>query len=368
MSKIMKKTLTLIALLLVTTTAIAQVPVLKKPVVLAPQAKPAIPPAMLKTPITVVNAAGIASNSPNRDEAARRLKAQNIPVAAALAALRGAFGAGDSEEGRALRAAGYGTPDLLVALKQTDNLDAASMARRMQRIGVPKSEMGPSLRQLYALDFDALLIALRQASTDLEWFGYALDTMDYNVQQMVQAGYRYFNGGFVSPHSGEPYPGPGELYSLLMYEIPLADQIQVNHYALWVMMMNAGYSPVQLFGEIKMATYNHRGAPADAVSVCVAQTNLVNEDRRARIHNDANPALVIRIAPDGSASHSDAQRNCYVQFLDKIRREGGSRAAAAQLAEESVFCLPDTNSGCPTQLTEVAARIVREAGYPGSTN
>lgn len=56
MSKMMKKSLALIALLLATTTAIAQVPVLKKPVVLAPQVKPKLPPAVLKTPIKVVDA------------------------------------------------------------------------------------------------------------------------------------------------------------------------------------------------------------------------------------------------------------------------------------------------------------------------
>lgn len=391
MNKTVKKSLALIALLLATTTATAQTPVLKKPVVLAPQVKPALPPAVLKAPITVVNAAGIASNSPSRGEAARRLKAQSIPVAAAFAALRNAFPdpnalsniqifratrtpadvmaafANAESNILALRAAGYATPDLMVVLKQAVSPSATSMMLAMDTLGVPATEWAPSIRQLYTLDFDALLAGLRSATNDKEWFGYALDVMGYNVQQMAETGYRHFNGGFSSPNSrGQPYPGPGELYSLLKYQVPLAEHLQVNDYALWVTMMNAGYSPVLMMSEIKMGTYDHLGRPSDAVSRCAMTTNLVNEGR----HNGVsiNPVLFIRIAPDGSASHSDAQRRCYVQFLEKLKDQSASRVFAGQLADFSIACMPADNPGCPAQRTEVAARMVTEARYPAEKN
>lgn len=364
MIKMMKNSLALIALLLATTAAVAQVPVLKKPV-LAPQVKPALPPAILKTPITVVNAASITSSSPNREEAARRLKAQNVPVAAALAALRNAFdNAGNNI--LALRTAGYTTPELMITLKQADSLSAVSMLLIMEDSRVPAAVWTTSIRQLYTLDFDALLADLRRARPGKEWFGTALYVMGYNVQQMAQTGYRHFNGGFRSPADNDPaYPSPGKLYSALMYEIPIAQNVQINVYSLWVKMMSAGYSPSRIMSEIKMGTYDQRGMPTDDVSRCVAQTNLVNDGRRP---GSVNPALVIHIAPDGSASHSDVQRGCYVRFLKKLKDQGASLAFARQLAEYSVVCIPEFNPGCPARVTEVAALMVTEAEYPAEKN
>ena len=372
MSKMMKKSLALIALLLATTTAVAQVPVLKKPVLatevkptIKPAIKPVIIPNMLKTPTTAVIAADIASNSPNREEAARRLKSQNIPVAAALAALRSAFGAGDGEEGRALRAAGYALPDLLAAIKQADGLDVASMFRRMGAIGISPTERGGWLRLLYAVDFDALLVLMRQIYPVEVAFGYALDGMDYNVQQMVETGYRYFNGRFLNSSNGKPYPGPGDLYSLLKYAQPIAEHLQVDHYALLVQMMSAGYAPVQIMQEIAMGPRDQIGRATDNVGLCVAQTNLVNDGRRP---GSVNPALIIRIAPEGSATHSDVQRACYVQFLEKLKDQGASLAFARQLVDYSVVCLPEFNPSCPARVTEVAALMVTEAEYPAEKN
>lgn len=392
MSKMMKHSLALVALLLATTAAIAQVPVLKKPV-LAPQVKPAIPAVVLKTPITVVNAASIASSSPNRGEAARRLKAQNVPVAAALAALRNTFPDTGAQgrvltmrEGRnnapdviaafanaesnllALRTAGYATPDLMVALKQADSPSAASMLFTLDTLGIPAAEWTPSMRQLYTLDFDALLADLRRARRSKEWFGTALYVMGYNVEQMAQTGYRYFNGGFSNRADDDtPYPGPAGLYSALKYELPIAEHVQINDYVLWVMMMNAGYSPALLLGEMRMGVYNPRtGDPADPVAHCMTHIRSLDDDQRPESH--VNPAMTIRIAPDGSANHSDAQRGCYVQFLDRIRREGATRTASLQLATSSVQCLPQGNPACPALLAEVAERMVTEARYPPEKN
>ena len=361
MSKMMKNSLALVALILVAGNAVSQTPVLKKPV-LAPQLKPTLPPAVLKTPITVVNPASIVSNSPNREEAARRLKAQNVPAAAALAALRSAFaGSNGPSSLLALRSAGYATPDLMVTLKQADNLSAASMVRAMTESGIPAAEWTPPMPQLYTLNFDALLADLRSVPSNREWFGYALDAMNYNVQQMVQTGYRYFTGGFPTRGNyGDPYPGAGDMYELLKLLHPLAQHVQVDHNALWAMMMNAGYSPAMMMAEVRIGTYDLRTQqPADATARCLAQTNLVRDNRSGHL----NPPVKIHISPDGSASHSDAQRGCYVQFLDALRREGVPRAAAVQLADGSVQCLPESNPACPAQLTEVAARMVREAGY-----
>ena len=366
MSKMMTKSLALIALLLATTTAIAQVPALKKPV-LAPQVKPAIPPAVLKTPITVVNAASIASNSPSPEEAARRLKAQNVPVAAAVAALRTAFpGTYSTRNLYGLRAAGYTAPDLMVALKQANSLSAASMVRVMAGSGIPAVEWIPPMPQLYTLDFDALLADLRSVSSDRQWFGYTLDAMGYNVPQMLQTGYRYFSGGFPnSGNYGAPYPGAGDMYDLMKVLHPLAQHIQVDHYALWAMMMNAGYSPVLMMAEIRIGIYEPSSNQAlDPIARCLAQTNLVRDNRSGRL----NPPVKIQIAPDGSASHSDAERGCYVQFFEKLRREGVPRTVALQMADDSLDCAPISNPACPTQLTEVAARIVSEAGYPPEKN
>ena len=363
MSKMIIHALAAIALLLATTTVIAQVPVLKKPV-LVPQIKPAIPPAVLKTPITVVNAASITSSSPNREEAARRLRAQNVPVAVALAALRNAFdNAGNNL--LALRNAGYATSDLMIALKQTGTSSAASMVRTMAVSDIPAAEWTPSMPQLYTLNFDALIADLRTVSSDRQWFGYALDAMNYSIPQMVQTGYRYFNGGFPNTRDGEPYPGPGEMYELLTGLEPLAEHVQVNDYALWAMMIEAGYPPVLVLSEVKFGRHDPRtGRPLDAIAGCLANTNLVRDNRSGRI----NPPMALQIASDGNASHSDAQRGCYVQFLDTLRREGVPRAAAVQLADDSVYCVPESNPACPVRLTEVAARIVTEAGYKPEKN
>lgn len=363
----MKKSLALIALLMAATTAIAQVPVLQKPV-LAPQTKPAIKPIVLRTPITVVNPAAIASNSPNREEAARRLKAQNIPAAAALAALRGAFSASGREDGRALRGAGYGNLELLTAIKQADGLSASSMFKRMESIGISPSERAPLLRQLYALDFDALLAAMNDAGVEGVHFGFALHAMGYGVEEMVATGYRYFVGGFPDPNSGGgPYPGPGEMYDLLKYLNPLASQVQIDHYALWVLLMQAGYPPVLMAGEVRYGAYRPNGQAADAVANCVASTHLSADDPlNPPAH--VNPRLLIRIAPDGSASHSDQQRRCFVPFLSQLRTRGVARTVAAQLADASVHCMPQTNPACPAQMAEVAARMVAEAGYPPEKN
>ena len=367
MSNMMKNSFALVALLLATTTAIAQVPVLKRPVVLAPQVKPAIPPAVLKTPITVVNPATIVSNSPNREEAARRLKAQNVPVAAALAALRNAFtGTNGPSSLLALRSAGYATPDLMVALKQADSPSAASMVRAMAESGIPAAEWTPSMPQLYTLNFDALLADLRSVPSDRQWFGYALDAMNYRVPQMVQTGYRYFNGGFPNRGNyGDPYPGAGDMYDLLKLLNPLAQHVQVDHHALWVMMMNAGYSPAMMMAEVRIGIYDPSSNQAlDPIARCLAQTNLVRDNRSGHL----NPPVKVQISPDGSASHSDAERGCYVQFLDALRREGVPRAAAVQLADDSVQCLPESNPDCPAKLAEVVERMITEARYPPVKN
>lgn len=367
MSKMMKNSLALIALLLATTTSIAQVPALKKPVVLAPQTKPALPPAVLKTPITVVNAASIASNSPSPEEAARRLKAQNVPVAAAVAALRNAFpGTYGTRNLFGLRSAGYTTPDLMIALKQAGTSSAASMVRTMAGSGIPAVEWTPSMPQLYTLDFDALLADLRSEPSDKQWFGYALDAMNYNVTQMVQTGYRYFSGGFPnSGNYGDPYPGAGGMYDLLKLLNPLAQHVQVDHHALWAMMMNAGYSPAMMMAEVRIGTYDpSTDQPTDAIARCLAQTNLVRDNRSGHL----NPPIKIQIAPGGSASHSDAERGCYMQFLAGLRQKGVPRVAAVQLANDSVQCLPESNPACPAQLTEMAARILEEAGYGPQKN
>lgn len=367
MGKMMNKSLALIALLLATTIVDAQVPMLKKPVVLAPQVKPALPPALLKTPITVVNAASIASNSPNPEEAARRLKAQNVPVAAAVAALRNAFPATYSTRNLAgLSAAGYAMSELMAALKQADSLSAASMVRVMAGSGIPAAEWTPSMSQLYALDFDALLADLRSVASDRQWFGYALDAMNYNVPQMVQTGYRYFSGGFPNTGNyGAPYPGAGDMYELMTVLHPLAQHVQVDHHALWAMMINAGYSPAMMMAEVKVGTYDrNNGPPADETARCLARTNLVRDNRSGNL----NPPVNIQIAPDGNASHSDAERGCYVQFFNALRQEGVSRAAAVQLADDSVQCLPESNPACPALLAEVAGRMVTEARYPAEKN
>ncbi|MEP6906449.1 MAG: hypothetical protein ABI858_00485, partial [Pseudoxanthomonas sp.] len=362
MSKIIKQSLTLIILLLATTAAIAQVPVLKKPLVPAPQIKPSVPPAVLKTPITVVNAAGIASNSPNREEAARRLKAQNVPVAAALPAIRNAFGVENGAEGRALRAAGYGTADLLLAIKQADGLDAAAMSNRMRVIGIPLQEKGPALRRLYGLDFDALLAAMSENGNSSTVFGYALDAMDYNLEQILQTGYRYFSGGFIPNHrTGHPYPGPGDLYDLITTGIPLAGRIQVDHYMLYARLMETGYGPALTWAQVRLGTYSSNGAPADSVSRCLVSTNFREDTPQDQL---INPVVRVEIAPGGVASHSEAHRRCYVDFLERLRANRVTHAFASQIANDAVYCAPDTNPACAVETAKVAKQMVNEAGYP----
>lgn len=364
MSKIMKKSLVLIALLMVASAAAAQTPVLKKPV-LAPQAKPSIKPILPKTAITIVDAGAIARSSQNRTEAARRLKAQNVSSTAALSALRGAFGVGDREEGQALRAAGYVDLEVLAAIKQADGLDPLAMLIRMGQIGILPSERASLAQRLYALDFDALLAAMRRTDLGSTAFGYALDAMDYSVEQMVQTGYRYFNGGYSNPGSaGGPYPAPREMYRLLTLLPPLAQRTQIDHHSLFVLLINSGYPPAGVMQDVPMGVYNPRdGTPMDAISSCVVRTGLSVDDPRMA-GSFVNPRLLIRVMPDGSASHSDAQRSCFVEFLGLLRTKGARRQSAEVLADNSIACIPATSPICTAQHAEVAERMVSEAGYP----
>ena len=91
MTRMMNKALLLVVLLLTTSTDLSQVQLLKKPV-LAPQGKSVIKPIQPIASNADLWAVQIARGQPNRTEAARRLKAQNIQVEAALAAIREVFG------------------------------------------------------------------------------------------------------------------------------------------------------------------------------------------------------------------------------------------------------------------------------------
>ena len=369
MTKMMKKLLALIALLLATNTAIAQVPVLKKPVVLAPQVKPALPPAVLKTPIKVVDAPPVVENIPSREETARRSKSQNLSAASALAAMRAAFGKMVVEELRFLRIAGYKPLELAVAFKEADQLSPSGLLFLMPFMGFDEGELAAQLRSLYALEFDALLAALRQVQPhgSRGEFGFALAAMDYPVEQMVQTGYRYFAGGFSDPRisSGAPYPNAKQLYNLLMMDNPLREQVKVSHYALFQLLMASGYSPEQVIVEVPMGLYGPIGnTPLDDISSCIARTHSnVAEIARGRVDERINPKMVIQMAPDGTATYADDRRACVAQFLGLLRANGTSRDVASVLADRTVTCAPATNPACPAQRAQEIERILREAGY-----
>ena len=369
MSKMMKKSLVLIALLLATTTAIAQVPVLKKPVVLSPQVKPALPPAVLKTPIKVVDTPPVVENIPTREETARRSKAQNLSAASALAAMRAAFGKMVVEEIRFLRAAGYSPSELAVEFKETDQLSPSGLLFLMPFMGFDEGELAPQLRSLYALEFDALLAALRQVQPhgSRGEFGFALAAMVYPVERMVQTGYRYFVGGFSDPRisSGAPYPSAKQIYDLLMMENPLREQVKVSHYALFQMLMASGYSPEQVIAQVPMGRYNPLvNTPADDVSSCIARTHSnVAEIARGRVDERINPTMVIQMAPDGTATYADDRRACVAKFLGLLKENGTSRGVASVLADHTVKCAPATNPACPAQRALEIERVLKEAGY-----
>ena len=365
--KKMRKWLALIPLLLAMTHVASQVPLLKKPV-LAPQAKPAIKPVMLKAPITVVDAPGVVESSPTREETARRLKAQNLSATASLTAVRAAFAKSVREEIRALRAAGYSAPELAVAFKDSDQLGPSELLFLMPLMGFDEGVWAPQLRSLYALEFDALLAALRrvQSHGSRGEFGYALDAMDYTVERMVQTGYRYFSGGFPDPlvGGGAPYPSPKQLYNLLMMQNPLREHVEVDHYALFQLLMASGYSPDQVIAEVPMGRYSPLvNLPMDDVSRCIAATSSNAGMARGRVDERVNPLMVIQMAPDGTATHADERRVCVAKFLGLLRANGTSRDVASVLIDHTLKCLPATNPACPAQRTMEAERILEEAGY-----
>lgn len=366
--KKMRKWFALIGLLLATTHVAGQVPVLKKPV-LAPQAKPAIKPVMLKAPVTVVDAPPVVENSPTREETARRLKAQKLSAAASLTALRGAFSKSVREEIPALRAAGYSAVELAVAFKDADQLSPSGLLFLMPFMGFDEGELAPQLRSLYALEFDALLAALRQLQSHgpRGEFGYALDAMDYPVERMVQTGYRYFAGGFPDPliGGGTPYPSAKQLHSLLMIENPLREKVKISHYALFQMLMASGYLPEQVIAEVPMGRYSPVvNAPMDDIANCIARTSSnAGGVARGRVDERINPLMVIQMAPDGTAGYADDRRTCVAKFLGLLRGYGASRDVASVLADNTVKCAPATNPACPAQRALEIERTLKEAGY-----
>ena len=368
MSKMMKNSLAMIALVLATTAAVAQVPVLKKPV-MAPQIKPVVPPVVLKRPITVVDAPGPVANNPTREETARRLRAQNLSAAASLTAIRAAFAKSVREEIPALRAAGYSAAELAVAFKDADQLSPSRLLFLMPFMGFDEGELAPQLRSLYALEFDALLAALRQLQShgSRGEFGYALDAMDYPVEQMVQTGYRYFAGGFPDPliGGGTPYPNAKQLYNLLMMENPLRENVRISHYSLFQMLMASGYSPEQVISEVPMGRYTPVvNTPMDDISNCIARTHSnAGGTARGRVEERINPLMVIQMAPDGTATYADDRRTCVAKFLDLLRANGTSRDVASVLIDHTVKCAPATNPACPAQRALETERILKEAGY-----
>ena len=368
MNKTMKTSLALITMLLATTASLAQVPVLTKPV-LAPQVNQTLKPIVLKKPITVVSPPVVIEESPDRAEVARRLRAQNMPAASALAALRAQFGELDREEIRVLRAAGYSASELAVAFRQADQPSASRMLLLMRMMGFTETELAPQLKQMYALDFDALLAVLRQVQphNPRSEFGYALDAMGYTAEQMVQAGYRYFVGGFPDPNigGGTPYPSAKQLYNLLMMENPLREHVRIDHYALFQMLMATGYSPEQVIAEVPMGRYSPvTSQPMDEVSRCIATTSSnAAEVGRGRADERFNPQLVIQMAPNGSATHADARRVCVAKFLGLLREKGTGREVARELADLSVKCMPQTNPACPGERALEIDRLLKGAGY-----
>ncbi|MEP6907793.1 MAG: hypothetical protein ABI858_07430 [Pseudoxanthomonas sp.] len=367
MNRNMKNSMALIAMLLATTASLAQVPVLTKPV-LAPQANQKIKPIVLKNPITVVSPLIIARDSPDRAEAARRLKAQNIPVASALAALRSAFGRLDGDEARTLRAAGYSAIELAATFKQVDQLSASRMLPLMPLMGFNESELAPQLKQLYALDFDGLLVILRQETPHRPGseFPHALAAMDYSVAEMVKAGYRYFSGGFGDPVvPGTSYPNARQLYASLMLENPLREQVKIDHYALFQLLIASGYAPEQVIAGVPMGRYSPVTIqPMDEVSRCIAPTTSnAGQLPGQRVDERFNPQLVIQMAPNGSATHADARRVCVAKFLGLLRENGTGRDVARVLADLSVKCMPQTNPACPGERGLEIDRLLKGAGY-----
>ena len=366
MNKMMTKPVAMLALLLATSTAFSQVQLVKKPV-LAPQGKPLIKPIGPIDPAALRSPAAIASNSPDRMEAARRLKSQNVPVDAALTALRKAFGSWIQAESTSLSAAGYPAAQLVVAMKQVYDLQPDEMLARMPAMGVDESSLAKQLTSLYALDFDPLLATLRRGyahGTRTE-FGYALGAMDYTVEQMVQTGHRYFVGRFPDPTSaGAPFPNAKRMYGLLMLENPLREQVQINHYALFQLLMAGGYSPQQVIAEVPMGQYSPvSNLPMDEVSTCVQQNSADGGPARGRNVDQINPQLVIRMAADGTASHPGGRRSCIVKFLGLLRANGTRRDVASVLADLSVSCVPLTNMACPAQRAAVVGSMLNEAGF-----
>ena len=368
MSKMMKRSLALVALLLATTAAVAQVPVLKKPV-LAPQTKPALPPVMLKTPIKVVDVPPVVEHVPTREETALRMKAQNKSAAAALTAMRGTFGKEVRSEIRSMRMADYSPSELAIAFKEADQLSPSGLLFLMPLMGFGGVQMASELRSLYSLEFDALLAALRQIQPNGSRgeFGFALSAMDYPVDRMVQTGYRYFAGGFSDPRitSGAPYPNARQLYNLLMMDNPLREQVTISHYALFQQLMAAGYSPEQVIAEVPMGLYDPIGnTPLDDISSCIKRTHS-NDAGIARDRGDEriNPKMMIQMAPDGSATYADDRRACVAKFLGLLRDNGTSREVASVLADHTVKCAPATNPACPAQRAQEIGRILKEAGF-----
>lgn len=296
------------------------------------------------------------------------MKAQNKSAAVTLAAMRSAFGMEVRSEIRSMRAADYSPSELAVAFKEADQLSPSRLLFLMPLMDLKGVQMASELRSLYALEFDALLAVLRQTQPNGSRgeFGFALSAMDYPVEQMVQTGYRYFAGGFPDPRivSGAPYPSAKHLYTLLMMENPLRDQVEISHYALFQLLMASGYSPEQVIAEVPMGMYGPTAnTPLDDISSCIARTHSNSGTDRDRLGEPINPKMVIRMAPNGTATYADDRRTCVAKFLGLLKENGTSRGVARVLADHTVKCEPATNPACPAQRTLEIERILKEAGY-----
>ncbi|MFP5305727.1 MAG: hypothetical protein ACLGI7_07870, partial [Gammaproteobacteria bacterium] len=287
----------------------------------------------------------IASKSPSASEAARRLKAQAIGASAAFGALRQAFTGANAERSnyQALRAAGYTAVDVAQALKTADRLDARGLAGRLRPI-VPVLETGSVGRQLYGLDMDPLFQALCAGTACDDAFAAALAAMDYAPQQAAQTGFRYYQGRFARSRDGSPFPDASWLYVNAM--------AGASHFEKWQLLLQAGYAPGELYGELPFGSVNPgSGRATDEVARCI--------ERHFTLHlRELNPTLVLSLLPDGSMQHNAEQRGCYAQFSAQLRAQGVAENAARQILFRGIDCRPNGNPGCAAEMESLLDTIM----------
>lgn len=176
-----------------------------------------------------------------------------------------------------------------------------------------------------------------------------------NNQQIIQKGVFYYNQQFLDnvTNAGEFYPNSNHIYSFIKNISP-----NINHFELFVMLINGGYAPSSVYNENPAFIATQNGRTSDVASSClknIMPTGL-SLDRWFRTK------MVLVLNSDGSSS-VPVQKDCYVELIKILKGYGLSSTNAGLLLQSYMECSPLNNTSCEAAKVGLINTILTEAGY-----